>query len=150
MLNIFHKLHHVCIVVHDIQKSMAYYESVGIGPWYSWGSFSEFTELDVEDVEAQNETTYMCADIDNIQIQLCQPSIRKTPKRKFLDEHGEGVFHLGFVVDDVDRSEAAGCDAGLTVFERGRRTDRSGFSYFDTAKQAGVTLEIRANKHEIL
>jgi hypothetical protein len=57
MLNIFHKLHHVCIVVHDIQKSMAYYESVGIGPWYSWGSFSEFTELDVEDVEAQNETT---------------------------------------------------------------------------------------------
>jgi methylmalonyl-CoA/ethylmalonyl-CoA epimerase len=54
MLNIFHKLHHVCIVVRDIQKAMAYYESVGIGPWYSWGSFSEFTELDVEDLEAQN------------------------------------------------------------------------------------------------
>jgi len=36
MLNIFHKLRHVCIVVSDIQKAMAYYESVGIGPWYSW------------------------------------------------------------------------------------------------------------------
>ncbi len=146
MLNIFHKLHHVCIVVQDIKQAMAYYESVGIGPWYSWGSFSEFAELDVEDIEAQNETIYMCADIDNIQIQLCQPSLRKTPKRKFLDEHGEGIFHLGFVVDDVDKSEAAGRAAGLKVFERGRRLDRTGFSYFDTVTQAGVTLEIRANK----
>jgi methylmalonyl-CoA/ethylmalonyl-CoA epimerase len=59
-----------------------------------------------------------------------------------------GVFHLGFVVDDVDMSESAGRAAGLTVFERGRRVDRSGFNYFDTAIQAGVTLEIRENKHE--
>jgi len=146
MLDIFRKLHHVCIVVHDIQKAMRYYESVGIGPWYSWGSFDQFTELDVEDVQAQHETIYMCADIDNIQIQLCQPSLRKTPKRNFLDEHGEGVFHLGFVVEDLDQAEAAGRAAGLTTFERGRRADRSGFIYFDTAAQAGVTLEIRANK----
>jgi len=125
---------------------MAYYDSIGIGPWYSWGSFSEFTELDVDDVQAQNETIYMCADIDNIQIQLCQPSLRKTPKRKFLDEHGEGVFHLGFVVGALNECEAAGRTAGLTTFERGRRSDGNGFSYFDTASMAGVTLEIRANK----
>ena len=148
MLNIFRKLHHVCIVVHDIQKATAYYDSVGIGPWYSWGSFAEFPELDVEDKQAQYETIYMCADIDNIQIQLCQPSMRKTPKRKFLDAQGEGVFHLGFLVDDVDQAEAAGRAAGLMVFERGRRTDGSGFTYFETAKQAGVTLEIRSNKRE--
>jgi methylmalonyl-CoA/ethylmalonyl-CoA epimerase len=86
--------------------------------------------------------------MDNIQIQLCQPGIRKTPKRKFLDEHGEGVLHLGFVVDDVDKSEAAGRASGLTVLERGRRSDGSGFSYFDTATQAGVVLENRANKRE--
>ena len=55
-------------------------------------------ELDVEDVQAQRETIYMCADIDNVQIQLCQPGLRKTPKRIFLDTHGEGVFHLGFSV----------------------------------------------------
>ncbi len=148
MLNIFRKLHHVCVVVHDIQKATAYYESVGIGPWYGWGSFAEFPDLDVEDVQGQYETVYMCADINNVQVQLCQPSLRKTPKRKFLDAHGEGVFHLGFVVDDVDQAEAAGRAAGLAVFERGRRADGSGFTYFDTVKQAGVTLEIRANKRE--
>ena len=33
MLDIFRRLHHVCIVVHDIEQAMADYESVGIGPW---------------------------------------------------------------------------------------------------------------------
>ena len=33
---IFDKAHHVCIVVHDIEKTVAYYESVGIGPWIGY------------------------------------------------------------------------------------------------------------------
>ena len=146
MIDIFRKLHHVCIVVNDIQKAMEFYESVGIGPWYDYGNLAEYTELDVEDSLAFSETKFMCADIDNMQIQLCQPSMRKNPKRTFLDEHGEGVFHLGFVVDSCDEGEAAGKKAGLAVLERGRRDDRSGFTYFDTTAQAGVTLEIRSNK----
>jgi len=146
MINIFRNLHHVCIVVNDLQKAIAYFESVGTGPWHDYGSFAEFTELGVEDLQAATDTKYMWANIDNMQIQLCQPSLRPNPKRAFLDAHGEGVFHLGFTVDDCDKAEAAGKAAGLSVLERGRRADRSGFTYFDTAAQAGVTLEVRKAK----
>ena len=67
----------------------------------------------MENVATWGETRYMCADIDNVQIQLCQPSVQHNPKRTFLESHGEGVFHLGFLVDSCDAGEAAGIAAGL-------------------------------------
>ncbi len=32
----FRELHHVCVVVRDIDQSVAYYESIGIGPWQDY------------------------------------------------------------------------------------------------------------------
>jgi hypothetical protein len=86
---------------------------------------------------------YRFCDIDNVQIQLCQPPQIDCPQRRFLDEKGEGVFHLGFTVPDCDAGEATGVAHGLKVLMRGRRPDRSGFTYFDTAASTGVVLEIR-------
>ena len=43
----FNKLHHLCIVVHDIDTSQAYYETIGIGPWESYRPLVEYEELDV-------------------------------------------------------------------------------------------------------
>ena len=76
------------------------------------------------------------------QLQLCQPGPEPTPQRRFLDERGEGVFHVGFEVPDADAAEAE-VGARAQPLMRGRRTNGSGFTYFDTAEQAGVILEIR-------
>lgn len=146
MTEIFKKLHHVCIVVRDIETAVAYYQSVGIGPWQDYPPLSQFTELEVPNPDAFHRLTYKYADIANMQIQLCQPSEMDSPQRRFLDKHGEGVFHLGFEVPDCDAGEKAGQAMGLKVQMRGRRPNRSGFTYFDTAGHAGgVVLEIRAS-----
>lgn len=88
---------------------------------------------------------YKYANIDNMQIQLCEPGEGDTPQRRFLDTHGEGVFHLGFLVENVDEAEEAGVKSGLQVRMSGRLDGRGSFTYFDTAdKGAGVTLEVRA------
>ncbi|WP_322005132.1 VOC family protein [Paraburkholderia tropica] len=142
-LPIFRKLHHVCIVVRDIEKATEYYESIGVGPWNDFPPLDAF-ELQGYNREAFLQMRYRFANIDNVQLQLCQPGQGDTPQRRFLDARGEGVFHLGFDVEDVDQSEADAGVAGLSVLGSGRLTDRSGFTYFDTAEQgAGVTLEIR-------
>ena len=36
MTRLFNTLHHVCIVVHDLEKTVAYYESLGVGPWFDY------------------------------------------------------------------------------------------------------------------
>jgi hypothetical protein len=74
---------------------------------------------------------------------LIQPGEGKSLYKDFLERKGEGVYHLGFVVEDVEESEAEVKGMGLRVLSRGRRGDGSGFSYLDTAEKAGVTLLIR-------
>ncbi len=138
----FRQLHHICLVVHDIDKTQTYYESLGIGPWQHYPPLSEFTDLHVPNLDAFTTTQYRVVNLDNVQLQLCQPPELDCPQRRFLDSHGDGVFHLGFEHDVDDAIEQAG-HLGLDVLMRGQRPDRSGFVYFDTAADAGVVLETR-------
>ena len=143
-MDIFQELHHVCIVVRAIGKAVAYYESVDIGPWHDYPPLTQFTQLDYPDREAFLGLTYKWVNLRNTQLQLCEPGPGDTPQRRFLEERGEGVYHLGFIVPDCDVAEAEGAKAGLTIRAKGRRDDRSGFTYFDTPG-AAVTLEIRTS-----
>ena len=77
-----------------------------------------------------------------MQLQLCQPPELDCPQRRFLDEHGEGVFHIGFE-HPWETAAAAGAGVGLDVLMRGRRPNGTGFVYFDTLEQAGVILMTR-------
>ena len=139
-MSAFSRLHHICVVVHDIDRAQAFYESVGIGPWHDYPPLHEYTELDMPDPDGFRGLKYRYAWIGEQQIQLCQPGPEPTPQRRFLDEHGEGVFHVGFEVPDADAAEA---QVQAPPLMRGRRENGSGFTYFDTAGQAGVVLEIR-------
>jgi methylmalonyl-CoA/ethylmalonyl-CoA epimerase len=139
----FQKLHHLCIVVHDIERSIAFYEAAGIGPWHPYPPLADYTELEMPDANGFRALDYRYAWIGDVQMQLCQPGPEPTPQRRFLDDRGEGVFHVGFEVPDADAADEDAAARGLKPLMRGRRTNGSGFTYFDTAEHAGVILEIR-------
>jgi catechol 2,3-dioxygenase-like lactoylglutathione lyase family enzyme len=141
MTSVFDKLHHVCIVVHDIDKTQAYYESIGVGPWTAYPPLAEYVDLDVPNRAGFLSMQYRVCNLPNIQLQLCQPSQDPSPQRIHLDTKGEGVFHLGFEVPDADAAEAA---SGMPVMMKGRRENGTGFDYYDTADTAGVILLTRA------
>ncbi len=143
MTGIFKHLHHVCIVVKDLEKTVAYYESLGVGPWFDYPKKGEYLEFDVPNKEASKAMRYKCVNLDNVQIQLCDPGVLDSPQKRFLDARGEGVYHLGFEVEDRDAAEAEGRALGLPVVARGKRTDGGGFCYFDTRAKAGIVLEVR-------
>jgi len=144
MSTLFSKLHHICIVVHDIDKAQAYYESIGIGPWIEYPPLAEYEELDVPSKAGFLSLKYRICNLPNIQIQLCEPGGEPTPQRIHLDRKGEGVFHVGFEVPDADDAEAQAKAQGLPVLMRGRRANRTGFTYYGSAGEAGVTLLTRA------
>jgi methylmalonyl-CoA/ethylmalonyl-CoA epimerase len=145
-LDVFRKLHHVCIVVRDINAAVAYYESVGIGPWTDFPPLDAY-QLDGYERDSFLKMKYKFVNLDNVQLQLCQPGEGDTPQMRFLESHGEGVFHLGFAVPDVDAAERDAVATGVPVLGSGRLADRSGFTYFDTARAgSGVNLQVRARK----
>ncbi|MFC9839491.1 hypothetical protein ACFVKB_37710 [Rhodococcus sp. NPDC127530] len=104
---------------------------------------SAFTDLDVPDRDAFLDLTYKYTDAPGLQLQLCEPGPGGSPQRQFLDRTGGGVFHLGFVVDDVDAGTEAARSVGLEPWMYGRRPDSTGFTYLQTPPSAGVTLGIR-------
>lgn len=144
MSDFFNKLHHICLVVHDIDNTQAAYEALGIGPWVAYPPLAEYEELDVPSSEGFMAMQYRICNLPNIQLQLCQPSHDPSSQRLHLDSKGEGVFHLGFEVPDANLAEAAVKAKGAKVKMRGRRQNQTGFSYYDTADSAGVVLLTRA------
>jgi catechol 2,3-dioxygenase-like lactoylglutathione lyase family enzyme len=148
MNNAFSKPHHICIVVKNIEKTKKYYESIGIGPWVDYPPLVEYTKLNVIDEKGFFDTRFVYTHIGNLQLQLAQPGEGKTIYKDFLETKGEGVFHIGFEVDDIDTTEKQLTDNEIKVLASGRRDDGSGFSYLDTRQQAGVTLLVRQTKIE--
>ncbi len=141
----FHQPHHVCLVVPDIDAAQAFYESIGIGPWSEYPPLTEYTDLHVPNPTAFHQMSYRVTELDNLQLQLCQPPELDCPQRRFLDTHGPGVFHLGFEHDVASAVDLA-AQSGVTPLMRGQREDGSGFVYFDTAERAGVVLLARRTR----
>jgi methylmalonyl-CoA/ethylmalonyl-CoA epimerase len=144
MTNFFNKLHHICLVVKDIDQTQACYESLGIGPWEAYPSLAEYQKLDVPSFESFMSLKYRICNLPNIQLQLCEPTADPSPQRTFLDTKGEGVFHIGFEVPDADAAESEAREMCIPVLMRGRRENGTGFTYYDTAEQAAVVLLTRA------
>ncbi|MGR9459438.1 VOC family protein (plasmid) [Rhizobium leguminosarum] len=142
---IFEKLHHVCIVVSDIDRTQAYYEAIGVGPWIAYPPLAEYEDLNVPNPVAFSKMQYRICNLPNIQLQLCQPSEDPSPQRDFLNKKGEGVFHLGFEVKDADTAQAT---AGISVKMSGRRQNRTGFTYYDTEEKGGVVLLTRSTNKQ--
>lgn len=139
----FSTLHHLSLVVRDINATVRFLESVGIGPFFEYPPMTEYTKLNVPDKGGFFNTIIQCVQIGPVQLQLVQPGEGRSIYGDFLEKNGEGVFHLGFVVPDIDTAEAGIEGMGLRVISSGRRADGSGFAYFDTAEKCGVTLLAR-------
>ncbi len=141
----FRTLHHICLVVHDIDVAVAYYEGLGMGPWLEYPPLVEYTDLNVPSPDAFRRLKYRYMNLDNVQIQLCEPPKVDCPQRRFLDAKGEGVFHIGFE-SNLDEGVTAAESAGLRTLMSGRRDNGTGFVYFDTVPDAGVVWMIRQTK----
>jgi len=139
----FSQFHHVMIVVKDIERAVKYFESIGIGPFRPYPPLQEYEKLNVEDEDAFYQLIMKEATIGPIVLQLCQPGPGESIYKDFLERNGEGMQHLGFVVDDIEQEEEELRRKGFKILSSGRRSDGSGFTYFDTEQDAGVTLLIR-------
>jgi catechol 2,3-dioxygenase-like lactoylglutathione lyase family enzyme len=145
---VFNKLHHISIVVRDAEKAQKYYESIGIGPWVEYPPMKEYVNINVPDEDGFYNLKIKCVQIGPIQLQLVEPGQGDSLYRDHLEEKGEGVFHIGFEVNDIGTIDSRIEAMGLNVLSSGRRENGSGFSYLDTASDAGVVLLVRQSPPE--
>lgn len=80
--------------------------------------------------------------LGQVVLELIEPVGGDTSWRQFLDEHGEGVQHLGFQVENLDEAIARAAAMKMPVLHRGRYDrDNGDYVYIDSEKLLGVTVE---------
>ena len=67
-----------------------------------------------------------------IQLELIQPNEEHSTWRDFLDEHGEGLHHIAFQVEDSSAKVASAEKFGLKLIQHGTYGDGSGeYNYLE-------------------
>ena len=81
-----------------------------------------------------------------ISIELIQPNGKPSAWQEYLDEHGEGMHHLGIAAKNTDEKIKA-CEAfGLPLVQRGKYGDGGGeYAYFDAREKLKCFIETLEN-----
>lgn len=134
------------IIVKNIEKtSQAYADFLGVEkPPANWTDTVDKAETEYNDKPSPARAKLAFFDMGSLQLELIEPDEHPSTWREHLDEHGEGVHHIAFVVEDmkgtVKRMEAK----GMPLIQKGEYTGGR-YAYMDTNEDLKVLLELLEN-----
>jgi len=135
----------VGIVVRDLEKSVALYTSIlGIGPFRIVPP-EEFqsTDMILRGRPAYWKVKVAFAQVGPVTIELIEHLEGESLLKEFLEAKGEGLHHLGCLVDDIEEEIAKFEKQGIAVLQRGTNIGRSKWAYMDTEPILGIVIELR-------
>lgn len=126
-MSLLRRLDHVAVLVRSTDEALRFYsDRLGL------------TVASSEVLAAPRvRLTYL--DAGNAFVQLVEPLDRNSPLSRWLDEHGEGLHHICFGVDDVEAAATSLSDDGSPAKLGSGRGRVSAF--VDTEESHGVRLE---------
>lgn len=137
----------VGIVVRDLDAAMALYsEDLGLGPWSVFTISPETCTggMSFRDEQQPHSFAMAICDVGTVTYELIQPLDGPSSYTEFLDAHGDGFHHVGFVVDDIDAAIAQMEAKGYSIVQSGRGFGTQGdghYVYFETDAAIGYLVE---------
>ncbi len=142
------KLCHVAILVKDLDAAMANWERVlGIkaSPPFYLPPASEvpaFTDGQLGDYTDCRLTTFQ---LENCTLEIVQPGKKAGPWKDMLDEKGEGVQHLSFIVPDRLAAQRELQAIGAPKPYHIGYWPGGTYSFTDSVAQLGVEINVKTN-----
>lgn len=141
----FSKVAHIGIVVRDLDAAVAYYQSLGIGPSKEVGLTFRIAERTVrgKSIELSSvKNKAMKAKMGDLELEVVQPVCGQSPAAEFLEAKGEGINHLGFLVEDIDAEIARLEGKGLKVVFGVKFHGGGGAAFFDIGGKGELLFEL--------
>ncbi len=134
----------VALVVRDLDAALASWTALGYGPWrvYQYGDNLKRRRYRGGD---GSFAMLLAVSDGSPQLELVQPLTGPSIYEDWLTERGEGLHHVGLVVeDDFDAAVQRLVDAGFPVIQAGDfGPNHDGrFSYHDTQAALGLIVEL--------
>ena len=97
------ELFQIAFIVRDLDAALERYSAMlGAGPWHCWTLHAEnHTEEQYMGGPTDYVTRLALTSGDEIQLELVQPVKGPSIHADWLNEHGEGFHHLGYIVNSV-------------------------------------------------
>jgi len=127
----FSRIHHVAVVVRDIEASLAMYrDTLGLPLWRL---------LPIE----PDGVIIAFLDIGESKVELVQPTDPETGVARFLESRGEGFHHVCFETPDVDASLTDLAERGVELIDsRARRGAEGPVAFLHPSSCHGVLVEL--------
>ena len=140
------KFTHIGVVVRDIDKAVAQYSSLGLGPFTRFrlpsDRFANFKYVRHFGRDA-SDNIYEIAwgKFGDIAMEIFQPIAGDSIPKRFLEANGEGVWHYGYDVHDMNDTVEWMKSKGYDVVGESQTEDGVRMSYFGTDDVGGVYFQ---------
>jgi catechol 2,3-dioxygenase-like lactoylglutathione lyase family enzyme len=142
-----HDVKQVAIVVRDLEASVrTYWDLLRIGPWTAY----DLTPEVLQDTYYQERPCsfglrHALAWKGDVQFELVQPTVGPSIFADHLEQHGEGLHHVGIYVPDHQKAVAEVQAQGFRLLQRARGFGATGdgaFAYFATDDPLALIVEL--------
>ena len=140
---------HVCIVVRDVEKTAkAFADTFGIGPWRIRVLHTPPTRASVRGEPVEYTLKFGHTRVGPMTLELVETVDGKTIYQEFLEEHGEGIHHIGVPTPlPFDTEIEKWLKIGIKPLQVNKMEDpEEGWAYMDTQGLIGCILEILSFK----
>jgi methylmalonyl-CoA/ethylmalonyl-CoA epimerase len=126
------RLHHVAIAVNNLEEGVSLYERLlGVKP------------ASIEGIPGQGVRVAVFKVGGEAEIELLQPIGPDSPVAKFLASRGQGIHHICFEVDDIDRELEAMAARGFELIDKvGREGLEGRVGFLHPRAAGGVLIEL--------
>lgn len=139
----FSTVYQIGVIVRDLDAAVEHFETLGIGPFTLSKNPAPIVDRIVHGRPAPDVKNRISkAQMGDVELELVQPVSGESVQKEFLEKHGEGINHLGFLVNDLEAETAKLVEKGFRVISSGKTTSGGAFAYLDTDRVGGIVFEL--------
>jgi methylmalonyl-CoA/ethylmalonyl-CoA epimerase len=135
------KIAHIGIVVRNIEKTIKAFKALGIGPFLPLGLPPMTGKPLFRGKLLNSQEKVLSTATGQVEIVLTEPVAGNSPWQEFIDTKGEGVHHIAYLVDDLDKEVAKYLKKGFKLAQIGRWEGGGGGAYLEP-ELGGITIEL--------
>ncbi len=126
------KLDHIGIAVKDLEKSLSFYEDVlGI-------------KCEGKETVEEQKVRVAFLPIGDTEVELLESTDPEGPIAKFIDKKGEGIQHMAYRVEDIEKAIASMKEKGIRMIDEKPRYGAGGakIAFCHPKDTNGVLIEL--------
>jgi methylmalonyl-CoA/ethylmalonyl-CoA epimerase len=135
------KFDHIGVVARDVDKAYEQFKAAGLGNDVPQRILGQDVPQRIQMGGKKASLKGMLVKMGPVMMEIWQPVKGNTIQQEFLDNLGEGVNHICFSVDDIEKERARLTELGIRIVFSAKDAIGEG-SYFDTRAFCNLALEL--------